>query len=356
MADEASLIAFSELVAQYPDLSMSIVADVLQACDQDTDRAYTMLCEMVIPPETQNSPASKPTQDTSQRTPMTKSPPRAPRAVRYAFDPPPTTQTDSVPTVCAAVPSPPMGAWAKKSMGCRYRVDEMCDRYPWASRKVVEALFEQYGECIELVETELLHMFPIDEPIAFNGGDGTDDAQRMRPKRGMANGTAKRQVIAESLRKQAADEIRRSGASDASISMTSRSMLTLRRELWEIRAERGRLLNLAAQTRKTAHVAEARKKDDELNRLSACLLQRIRESDEYRDGQIDLHGLTKDEAIQLVEWKLGDGNGKRFRVVTGKGIHSQNGQAVLRPALEKFFRARGVSCSRIEEGVMSVIP
>lgn len=162
--------------------------------------------------------------------------------------------------------------------------------------------------------------------------------------------------MAESLRQQAADQIRRDARSQEIIYQSSKGMDILRRQLWETRQTRTRLHHLANQTRKASHVSLAKDKDAELRRLSELFLERMRRSEEYRGGVIDLHGLTKEESLQLVEWKLAENGRRRFRVITGKGRHSHNGQAVLRPALEKFFQSRGVSYSMQDDAVMSVLP
>ncbi|WOO86147.1 Smr domain-containing protein [Vanrija pseudolonga] len=58
-------------------------------------------------------------------------------------------------------------------------------------------------------------------------------------------------------------------------------------------------------------------------------------------GTIDLHGLYVKEAIERVESAIADGQrsgAQELRVITGKGIHSQNHQAKIKPAVEQLMQ------------------
>lgn len=388
--DISSLTGLVDLIKNYPDLDMTLVADVLQECNQDCSKAFEMLCEMVIPPD-----AVEHDEDTTdiETQPERRGPKlvAAPETVRYAYaggsddgrpeydsifqSSPTATSTPELSPVSESLPRPAptptlQGAWAQKSMGRKYRVDEICRRYEWISRSVVEDLCNKYHDCVELVETDILHMFPVDEPEAFGGGrdprespNGDSSTGRLsnarndlRNSSNPSSHQSRRKAIAESLRQQAAEEIHRDSLSAESISLSSKGMTSLRSELWETRETRMRLQQLANHTRKATHIASAKEKDAELRRLSAFFLDRMRRSEEYKNGIIDLHGLTKEESLQLVEWKLQDSGRRRFKAITGKGIHSHNGQAVLRPALEKYFRSNGISFSMCADGVMSIVP
>lgn len=391
--DTASTSALRDLVAKYPDFNMTLVSEVLAQCGHNPRRAYEILCEMVIPPETaeENCQPKDSSHVPAEDADRSDNLDQAPKTVT----PPPNvhyTPSDSTPfppefeglyqvsrpEVASSelnvssdrVPQPspiraPQGAWAGKTMGRTYRVDAMCARYRWLPRTAVEGLFEKYGDCVELVENDILQMFPVDEPQAFGGGEGPAIGSGPVPGRSnsrispshQGGGTSQQQrAMAEALRQQAAVEIQRDALRPEAISSSSKGMSRLRRELWEARETRMRMQQLANQTRKAAHIAQAREKDLELRRLSEFFLARMRQSQEYKGGCIDLHGLTKEEALKLVEWKLEDSGRRRFRVITGRGMHSHNGQAVLRPALEKYFRSEGISFSMYEDGIMSVIP
>lgn len=351
---------------------MRTVADVLQACDQDPIRAYDLISEMVIPPDSQVVAHSSQTVDTSladyatstspqpRMLPPTvspkQSPPRSPRPVTFAF-------AHAAPLALPHVASPhtPCGAWARHNLARRYRIDSLCSRYTWLDRNVADALFDKNHDCVELVENDVLEMFPLDEPIAFATSlkvphPSPQPEQPYPPAPQPAQSPHESHNVAEVFREKAISEIRLVAQSASQVSMTSPPMLRMRQELWEKRATATHANALASQTRKPALMADARKKTDEMRKLSAYFLERIRQSPEYHDGQIDLHGLTKEEAIQLVDWKLQDSGRRRFKVITGKGNHSHKNLAILRPALERYLNSRGISFSMCGDGILSVTP
>jgi len=58
------------------------------------------------------------------------------------------------------------------------------------------------------------------------------------------------------------------------------------------------------------------------------------------DKTIDLHGLTKIEAIGILRNILTHAKGKRLKilVITGKGIHSQDSYGIIREAVSNFLK------------------
>ncbi|CDF35524.1 unnamed protein product [Chondrus crispus] len=406
-SDGDSALSLASLVKQHPDLT-PLVADILDVCRQDNDKAYEMLCEMVIPSEpAQNNQGSaafayssplKPTQTVSAE--QVEERPEYTSIFQSSYSqisfespsdaPAPKSSLDDSSSKDNALPenntsfkntlsfqhsprasSQPMlqGAWAQKSMGRTFRVDDLCDKYEWISRNAVEGLLDKYDDCLELVETDILEMFPIDEPQAFGGGHNMNDnkhgpmsqsktyAQNATAKRGTPDRRQLRQkAIADSLRQQAIDQIQQDSQISQSISVSSSGMNSLRAELWDTRVNRMQWQQLANQTRKPSHIANAKAQDAELQRLSTDLLHRMRKSEEYKKGVIDLHGLTKEEALQLVEWKLRDSGRRRFKLITGKGTHSHNGHAVLRPALERYFRTKGITVSVVGDDILQIVP
>lgn len=392
--DHSILQSFAQLIDKHPDFDMSTVEDVLQQCNHNYEDAYQLLCEMVIPPDASSVCHNDNVHTLNEAVPVDDILPKVsspPHKIHYAYSSPPLFHTPEYDSILAITPTddhvdvsvnsnnassaPSLapkhtlhGAWAHKSMGRKYRVDQMCSRYEWIARSVVEDLFNKYHDCVELVENDILHMFPIDEPEAYGGGqqhpsDPPGQPSTLSPAKWprTAQSAHRRRLstehaIAESLRQQAAEEIRQHAYTPETIHQPSEGMDVLRKQLWETRQARTRLQQLANQTRKANHIANAKDKDAELRHLSKYFLGRIRQSEEYRKGVIDLHGLTKEESLQLIEWKLAENGRRRFRVITGKGVHSHNGQAVLRPALEKFFHSRGISYSVQDDAVMSILP
>ena len=60
--------------------------------------------------------------------------------------------------------------------------------------------------------------------------------------------------------------------------------------------------------------------------------------------EIDLHGLTRTQAIQRVRERLSyyrSGNVKLVRIVTGRGSRSPDGKALLFPVVKQWLRERG---------------
>ena len=74
-------------------------------------------------------------------------------------------------------------------------------------------------------------------------------------------------------------------------------------------------------------------------------------------SELDLHEMRLEDAIQatnsFIETSYRSGL-RKIMVVTGKGIHSKNGEAVLRPVIEKFCRqhslVREVSVPKAAQG------
>lgn len=64
--------------------------------------------------------------------------------------------------------------------------------------------------------------------------------------------------------------------------------------------------------------------------------------------EIDLHGLTRLEAGDLLLKFLENARGKkhnRIRIITGKGLHSENGQSVLQGCVKNILEREGLKYS-----------
>ncbi|KAH8119376.1 Smr-domain-containing protein [Phellopilus nigrolimitatus] len=58
-------------------------------------------------------------------------------------------------------------------------------------------------------------------------------------------------------------------------------------------------------------------------------------------GEVDLHGLHAEEAVERTEKAILDtrqGGLSELRLIVGKGIHSQNHEAVLKPRIEELMQ------------------
>ena len=62
---------------------------------------------------------------------------------------------------------------------------------------------------------------------------------------------------------------------------------------------------------------------------------------EKRIPIIDLHGLTKKEAMESCDRFLRENSGQRVEIIVGKGIHSPQGP-VLKPAVKEMLKEREI--------------
>ncbi|MBU3925240.1 Smr/MutS family protein [Patescibacteria group bacterium] len=72
-------------------------------------------------------------------------------------------------------------------------------------------------------------------------------------------------------------------------------------------------------------------------------------------AEIDLHGFTKQEAAEALKNFIKnayDKKYKRIRIITGKGLHSENGQSVLKGYVKSVLEKEGLnySDSKIYDG------
>ena len=71
-----------------------------------------------------------------------------------------------------------------------------------------------------------------------------------------------------------------------------------------------------------------------------ALRRRIKQGAIRHDAELDLHGMTRDEALVAVEAFVKSNARKGLsvvRVITGRGLHSAGGEAVLMHALERWM-------------------
>ncbi|KAH9019003.1 hypothetical protein EDB85DRAFT_2009936 [Lactarius pseudohatsudake] len=97
--------------------------------------------------------------------------------------------------------------------------------------------------------------------------------------------------------------------------------------------------------RQEAMAHESAKK--ELDKQAAKII--FRENNKNRkDGMIDLHGLHVPEAVRLAKDQVETARSRGdepVRFIVGKGLHSNAGEAKIRPALEDLFNKRGLTHS-----------
>jgi len=99
----------------------------------------------------------------------------------------------------------------------------------------------------------------------------------------------------------------------------------------------------ASQLSKEGHEHKARMED--LNKQASEWIFKANNADENEDT-IDLHGLTVHEAIDRTEAFVQDArrrNRTQIRVITGKGLHSRDHVAKIKPAIAKLMQDENIS-------------
>jgi DNA-nicking Smr family endonuclease len=89
--------------------------------------------------------------------------------------------------------------------------------------------------------------------------------------------------------------------------------------------------------------------------VSAALLRALRKGEHRPEARLDLHGLTRDEALRAAETFVQRSRGERHRtvlIIHGRGNGSEAGEPVLRPALQAWLG----SAAAARAGVMAFAP
>jgi DNA-nicking Smr family endonuclease len=86
----------------------------------------------------------------------------------------------------------------------------------------------------------------------------------------------------------------------------------------------------------------------ELDKRAANITFKENNKNRKEGGKIDLHGLYVAEAVQFSkdQAQIARSRGDEVvRFIVGKGLHSDAGEAKIRPALEDHFNKRGLNHS-----------
>ena len=119
--------------------------------------------------------------------------------------------------------------------------------------------------------------------------------------------------------------------------------------------------NSAAAHTQVAHSRNADRQIQALNDRIATLateLQRTSAAGQSARTEIDLHGMYVGEAISVVSRTVAGlkaAGGGRFHLITGRGKHSSDGRARLRPAVVEWLRENGVRHWSTNPGAFEVI-
>ncbi|KAI9463665.1 hypothetical protein BJY52DRAFT_1252969 [Lactarius psammicola] len=82
-----------------------------------------------------------------------------------------------------------------------------------------------------------------------------------------------------------------------------------------------------------------------LDKRAAEIIFRENNKNRKEGGKIDLHGLHVAEAVQFAKDHVQTARSRGdevVRFIVGKGLHSDDGEAKIRPALEAHFTERGL--------------
>jgi len=101
----------------------------------------------------------------------------------------------------------------------------------------------------------------------------------------------------------------------------------------------------AAAARHKRDVREIQSSMELLNKMAAEVTF-IKKNKGRTDGMVDLHGLHVEEALGYAKLELDTesgalGDDKVVRFIVGKGLHTKDGKAKIRPALENLCETRG---------------
>lgn len=90
-----------------------------------------------------------------------------------------------------------------------------------------------------------------------------------------------------------------------------------------------------------AHPPVPKEQDEELSGFALSSERRRKLREMLPEGQVDLHGLTANEALRRVDGFLKESKAQGLRkvlIIHGKGNHSSDGQGVLKVSIRNFVR------------------
>ncbi|KAL5528419.1 hypothetical protein ACEPAF_7555 [Sanghuangporus sanghuang] len=130
--------------------------------------------------------------------------------------------------------------------------------------------------------------------------------------------------------------------------------LSLRKEVEDLDEEMDRVFSASREAYQSGDGARAKELSDGGKKMKARQERLNREAAEWifeknnagrEPGEIDLHGLRADEAVERTDQFILDRRQKGItdlRLIVGKGNHSQNHHAVLKPRIEELMRKHNV--------------
>ncbi|PSK33412.1 hypothetical protein C7M61_005290 [Candidozyma pseudohaemuli] len=135
---------------------------------------------------------------------------------------------------------------------------------------------------------------------------------------------------------------------------TDNAYKNLRDKADQMYEKRKKLLNQLQQAYQSGDKQKAHELSEELKKILAQAENYNRQAAEYvfrennadsAEDEIDLHGLYVKEAEWIMQKRLSEcirTNQSHLRVIVGKGLHSANGIAKLKPAIEQLCQESGL--------------
>lgn len=279
---------------------------------------------------------------------------------------------------------------AHLSYAGRAGVERIMNRFAWADRALVVHCYEAAGENEALAEELLCGACPevVDiahdpakdrrsrAPLAGEGvvrssdlkGVGRNPARRPRQSNAATlqsvrseegGGTGRPQLrspsvsIAEQLRQRDIAELAEAARVGSATMGCETELNSLRNKLKESSIQRDRYQALYMKTRNKLHEQESMRYGADANRTWRELLPWLVRSS---SSSVDLHFLTGDQALEAVDAKLAQVQGRpgKLRFITGRGNNSANG-AVLRPRIQRHLTDRGITHSIDSTGGVVIV-
>lgn len=341
---QASSASITELVSNFPHLADAL-ARVSRAHAHDASATYAALCALASDPPTP-APASAPQpDDLAVLADLFAEQDVASDAAHARFLG--AAEEKSAP---AAMRAHGFGsAWGRMRAGegdfaAREAVERILRRFPWADRSVVQSLYESTGECEEVTVEVLVERFPEVARIATEEGARAVVAETPRivedrPWEKIERTTA----AAERARKRDVIEI---AGGNGGKGRGGGELGDLRDALVAETKLRDEVARLYMSTQTNVNKRRSEESDKKVRALWKRMLAIMMADD---SGEMDLHLLTVDQALEAVDAKVAQcrdglrGRSKKVRLITGRGNNSSGRRAVLKPRVQAHLRQLGVS-------------
>lgn len=250
-------------------------------------------------------------------------------------------------------------AWGRMRAGegdfaAREAVERILRRFPWADRSVVQSFYESTGECEEVTVELLVERFPEVARIATEEGARGAVAETPRVAEDRPWEKVER-AAAAAERARERDVIEIAGGRGGG-GRGGGELGDLREALVAETKLRDEVARLFLSTQTSVNKKRSEDSDKKVRALWKRMLAIMMADD---SGEMDLHLLTVDQALEAVDAKVSQcrdglrGRSKKVRLITGRGNNSSGRRAVLKPRVQAHLRQLDVSYTMDEtEGVV----